>query len=76
MFRTPLCPSSGVQGCTLLHMVFSTSRKTASTQCTRPASRRPKTPAGTLSAENLMQYCTALHSWRWTQWCPKYFELL
>jgi len=24
MFRTPLCPSSGVQGCTLLHMVFST----------------------------------------------------
>jgi len=24
MFRAPLCPSSGVQGCTLLHMVFST----------------------------------------------------
>ena len=28
---------------------------TASTQCTRPASRRPKTPASTLSAENHMQ---------------------
>jgi len=24
MFPAPLCPSSGVQGCTLLHMVFST----------------------------------------------------
>jgi len=24
MFWAPLCPSSGVQGCTLLHMVFST----------------------------------------------------
>jgi len=24
MFRAPLCPSSGVQGCTQLHMVFST----------------------------------------------------
>jgi len=24
MFRAPVCPSSGVQGCTLLHMVFST----------------------------------------------------
>jgi len=24
MFRAPLCPSSGMQGCTLLHMVFST----------------------------------------------------
>jgi len=24
MFQAPLCPSSGVQGCTLLHMVFST----------------------------------------------------
>jgi len=24
MFRAPLCPSSGAQGCTLLHMVFST----------------------------------------------------
>jgi len=24
MFRAPLCPSSGLQGCTLLHMVFST----------------------------------------------------
>jgi len=31
------------------------SRKTACTQCTRPASRRPKTPASTLSAENHMQ---------------------
>jgi hypothetical protein len=24
MFRAPLCPSSGVQGCTLLHTDFST----------------------------------------------------
>jgi len=24
MFQAPLYPSSGVQGCTLLHMVFST----------------------------------------------------
>jgi len=24
MFQAPLCPSSGVQGFTLLHMVFST----------------------------------------------------
>jgi len=24
MYRAPLCPSSGVQGCTQLHMVFST----------------------------------------------------
>jgi len=23
MFWVPLCPSSGVQGCTLLHMAFS-----------------------------------------------------
>jgi len=26
MFRAPLCPSSGVQGCALLRMVFSTLR--------------------------------------------------
>ena len=29
MFRAPLCPSSGVQGCTLLHMVFSTVKDTS-----------------------------------------------
>jgi len=62
MFRETLCPSSGMQGCTLLHMVFSTGV--------------PKTPASTLGAENHMQQCTALHSWRWAQWCPKHVELL
>jgi len=25
-----------------------------------------------LSAENHIQQCTALHSWRWVQWCPKH----
>ena len=67
MFRAPLCPSSGVQGCMLLHMVFSAysagwagrvhcvEALSASTQCTQPASRGPKTPASTLSAENHMQ---------------------
>ena len=66
MFRAPLCPSTGVQGCTLLysavHSVEVVFRKTTCALCTRPASWRHKTPASTLGVENHMQYCTALHS--------------
>jgi len=50
-------------------------RITASTLCTQPVSRLPKTPVSTLSAENHMQLYTALRSWRWAQWCPKHVEL-
>jgi len=38
-----------------VHSLDAIFRKTASTQCTRPASRRPKTHANTLNAENHMQ---------------------
>ena len=40
-------------GC--VHCVETDFRKSVSTQCTRPAFRRPTTPASTLSAENHMQ---------------------
>jgi len=40
-----------------VHCVETDFRKSVSTQCTQPASRRPKTPASILSAENHMP-CT------------------
>ena len=52
MFREPLCPSSGVQGCTLLHMVFSTynSLYTVHTTCL-PASQNSCQHFNPLNAE-------------------------
>jgi len=61
MFQGSLYPSSGALDRMLLHVVFSTRCagwslwNPASTVCTRPASRFPKTPANTSSAENHMQ---------------------
>jgi len=42
MFRTPLCPSSGVQSCTQLHMVFK-SAENHMQLCTVRCTGRPPT---------------------------------
>ena len=51
MFWAPLCPSSGVQGCTQLHMVFST----------ESAGRSLGTPGGRSEA-GLVHCVEPLHS--------------
>jgi len=53
---------AGRQAVCTVHCAEDVIRKTSSTQCTRPASRLPKTPNRTLSTENHMQLYTALRS--------------
>jgi len=55
MFRAPLCPSSGVQDCTLLRMVFSTlSAEVLKTICSSVQTCTPED--GHNGARNVLSY--------------------